>query len=35
MVDKSPVWIMKEVKKEEAEDLVKKLEAFGGKFRLA
>ena len=35
MVEGAPVWIKKEVKKEEAEKLVEKLKEFGAEMRLA
>ena len=35
MVEGAPVWIKKEVKKEEAEKLVAKLKEIGGECRLA
>ena len=35
MVEGSPVWLKKEVKKEEAEEIAEKLKAVGGEVRLA
>jgi ribosomal protein L7/L12 len=35
MVEGSPVWIKKEVKKDEAEKIVEKLTAIGGVLKLA
>jgi large subunit ribosomal protein L7/L12 len=35
MVEGAPVWLKKEVKKEDAEKLVEKLKEFGGECRLA
>ena len=35
LVESSPVWIKKEVKKEEADELKEKLEALGAEIRLA
>lgn len=35
MVEKSPVWIKKEVAKEEAEKIAEKIKEFGGECRLA
>ena len=35
MIEGAPVWLKKEVKKEEADKLVEKLKEFGGECRLA
>lgn len=35
MIEGAPVWLKKEVKKDEAEKLVEKLKEFGGECRLA
>jgi len=35
MVESAPCWIMKEIKKEEAEAIIKKLEEFGAKVKMA
>ena len=35
MVESAPVWIKKEVKKEDADKLVEKLKELGGELRLA
>lgn len=35
LVESAPVWLKKEVKKEDAEDLKTKLEALGGEIKLA
>ena len=34
MVESAPVWIKKEVKKEDADKLVEKLKEFGGEVRM-
>ena len=35
MVEGAPVWLKKEVKKDEAEELANKLKEIGGEIRLA
>lgn len=35
LVESAPCWIMKEVKKEEAEEMIKKLEGFGATLKMA